>query len=232
VSGLAGQIALVTGASRGIGAAIASALSAAGAQVVRVARSLAPGVHDGFHDLPCDVSDAAAVARLADRVLKEIGTPDVVVNNAGVFDRIPFEQTSVAELERQVGVNLVGPFAVARGFLPAMRRRGSGLLVTVGSKADHRALPENTIYSTTKFGLRGLHETLVVEYRGSGVRCTLVSPGPTDTPIWDPVDPENRRGTVPRSKMLQAADVAEAVLFIATRPPRVHIEWLRILPAL
>jgi NAD(P)-dependent dehydrogenase (short-subunit alcohol dehydrogenase family) len=231
VSGLAGQIALVTGASRGIGAAIASALSAAGAQVARVARSLAPGVHDGFHDLRCDVSDPAAVARLADQVLQEIGTPDVVVNNAGVFDRIPFEQTSVAELERQLGVNLIGPFAVARGFLPAMRRRGSGLLVTIGSVADHRAFPENTIYSSTKFGLRGLHETLAVEYRGSGVRCTLVSPGSTDTPIWDPVDPENRRGTVPRSKMLHAADVAEAVLFIATRPPRVHIEWLRIFPA-
>jgi NADP-dependent 3-hydroxy acid dehydrogenase YdfG len=63
------------------------------------------------------------------------------------------------------------------------------------------------------------------------VRCTLISPGPTDTPIWDAVDPENRRGTVPRHAMLQPADVAEAVLFIATRPARVHIEWLRILPA-
>ncbi len=231
MSGLAGQIALVTGASRGIGAAIASALSNAGAQVVRVARSLAPGAHDRFHDLACDVSDPATVARLADQVLTQIGIPDVVVNNAGVFDRIPFEQTSVAELQHQLGVNLIGPFAVARAFLPSMRQRGRGLLVTIGSVADHRAFPENTIYSTTKFGLRGLHETLALEYRGSGVRCTLVSPGPTDTPIWDPVDPEDRRGTVPRHAMLKPADVAEAVLFVATRPPRVHIEWLRIVPA-
>jgi NAD(P)-dependent dehydrogenase (short-subunit alcohol dehydrogenase family) len=231
VSPLDGQVALVTGASRGIGAAVAAALRDAGARVVRVARSLEAGAHDGFDNLPCDVSDTAAVARLADNVLADIGTPDIVVNNAGVFDRVPFEQTSVAELQRFLAINLSGPFAVARGFLPAMHRRGNGLLVNVGSVADHRAFPENSIYSTSKFGLRGLHETLAVEYRGTGVRCTLISPGPTDTPIWDAVDPENRRGTVPRHAMLQAADVADAVLFIATRPARVHIEWLRILPA-
>jgi NAD(P)-dependent dehydrogenase (short-subunit alcohol dehydrogenase family) len=231
VSALAGQVALVTGASRGIGAAVATALRDAGARVVRVARSLERGAHHGFDDLPCDISDPAAVTRMADEVLTATGTPDVVVNSAGVFDRIPFEQTSVAELQRMIAVNLVGQFAVARAFLPAMHRRGTGLLVNVGSVADHRAFPENTIYSSTKFGLRGLHETLALEYRGSGVRCTLISPGPTDTPIWDAVDPDNRRGTVPRHAMLQPADVAEAVVFIATRPPRVHIEWLRILPA-
>jgi len=230
VSALTGRLALVTGASRGIGAAIATALRAGGARVIRVARTLAPGEHDGFHDLSCDVSDPAAVERLAEQVLSRVGVPDILVNNAGVFDRIPFEQAPVAELERQLAVNLVGPFAMARHFLPPMRQRGGGLLVTIGSVADHRAFPENTIYSSTKFGLRGLHETLAIEYKGTGVRCALVSPGPTDTPIWDPVDPENRRGTVPRHAMLQPEDVAEAVLFIATRPPRVHIEWLRMYP--
>jgi NAD(P)-dependent dehydrogenase (short-subunit alcohol dehydrogenase family) len=230
VSALAGQIAVVTGASRGIGAAIASTFSGAGARVVRVARSLAAGEHDGFHDVPCDVSDPAAVEELARSVLAQVGTPDIVVNNAGAFDRIAFELTTVAELERQLAVNLVGPFAIARSFLPAMRQRGGGLLITIGSVADHRAFPENTIYSTTKFGLRGLHEMLALEYRGTGVRCTLISPGPTDTPIWDAVDPENRRGTVPRRSMLKPTDVAEAALFAATRPARVHIEWLSILP--
>lgn len=230
MSALEGRLALVTGASRGIGAAIAASFHAAGARVVRVARSLAPGEHDGVHDVPADLSDPAAVARLAEQVLARVGVPDIVVNNAGVFDRIPFERAPVAELERQLAVNLVGPFAVARGFLPAMRERGGGLLITIGSVADHRAFPENTVYSATKFGLRGLHETLALEYRGTGVRCTLISPGPTDTPIWDPVDPDNRRGTVPRAAMLRADDVADAALFAATRPPRVHIEWLRMVP--
>jgi len=230
VSALAGRLALVTGASRGIGAAIAATFLGAGARVVRVARTLARGEHDGFHDFRCDVSDPAAVERMAEQVMSRLGVPDIVVNNAGVFDRIPFEQASVAELERQLAVNLVGPFAIARRFLPPMRERGGGVLITIGSVADHRAFPENTVYSSTKFGLRGLHETLTLEYRGTGVRCALVSPGSTDTPIWDPVDPENRRGTVPRHAMLKPEDVAEAVLFVAPRPARVHIEWLRMLP--
>lgn len=229
---LAGRIAVVTGASRGIGAAVASVFRGAGARVARVARSLVPGVHDGVHDLSCDVSDPAAVARLAEEVLGRIGTPDIVVSNAGIFDRIPFEQADPRELERHLAVNLVGTFAVARGFLPAMRARGSGLFITVGSIADHVAFPENTIYSTTKYGLRGLHETLVVEYRGTGVRCTLVSPGPTDTALWDPVDPDNRPGFVPRHAMLRPADVADAILFVATRAPNVHVDWLRLNPVL
>jgi NAD(P)-dependent dehydrogenase (short-subunit alcohol dehydrogenase family) len=232
VSVLAGRVALVTGASRGIGAAIAAACRGAGAQVIRVARSLAAGVHDGFHDLPCDLSDPVAVSRLAEDVLSRIGTPDIVVSNAGIFERMPFEQTTPADLERHLAVNLVGAFAVARGFLPAMRGRGSGQLVTMGSIADHTAFPENAVYSTTKYGLRGLHQALVVEYRGTGVRCTLVSPGPTDTSLWDPVDPDNRPGFVPRGAMLRPADVADAVLFVVTRAANVHVDWLRLNPAL
>ena len=232
MSALAGRIAVVTGASRGIGAAAATALRGAGAKVVRVARSIARGVHDGVHDMPCDVSDAAAVARMAEEVLEGIGTPDIVVSSAGIFDRIPFEQADLGELRRHLDVNVVGAFAVARGFLPSMRTRSSGQFITVGSIADHVAFPENTIYSTTKYGLRGLHETLLVEYRGSGVRCTLVSPGPTDTALWDPVDPDNRPGFVPRRAMLRPSDVADAILFVATRAPNVHIDWLRLNPAL
>src|SRR5262249_61438511 len=101
-----------------------------------LARSWGQGAHAGSEDLPCDTSDPAAVARLADKVLADVGTPEILVNNAGVFDRVPFEQTSVAELQRFLAVNLVGQFAVARAFLPAMHGRGRGLLVNVGSVAD------------------------------------------------------------------------------------------------
>jgi NADP-dependent 3-hydroxy acid dehydrogenase YdfG len=112
-----------------------------------------------------------------------------------------------------------------------MRRRGSGRLITLGSIADHRAFPENAAYSASKYGLRGLHEVLREEYRGSGVLCTLLSPGPTDTPAWDPVDPDHREGFTPRAKMLRPEDVAEAVLWVATRPPHVDVDWIRLGPA-
>ncbi|HEX5385244.1 MAG TPA: SDR family oxidoreductase [Gemmatimonadales bacterium] len=240
---LAGRLAVVTGASRGIGLAAAVALRDAGAGVVRIARSLGrpaggaasgaagEGVHDGFEDFACDLTDRARTAAVISQVLAERGAPDVVVNNAGVFDRIPFEQSDPAELERQLMMNLVAPFAVARGFLPPMRARGSGMLITIGSVADHVAYPENTIYSAAKFGLRGLHETLAAEYRGTGVRCTLISPGPTDTAIWDPIDPDHRPGFLPRRAMLRPDDVAQAIVWAATRPAHVRIDWLRIEPA-
>src|SRR5262249_38677467 len=155
--------------------------------------------------------DTSAVERLGQRVLAESGPPDILINNAGVFDRIPFEQATAAELTRQLQVNLIGPFAVTRAFLPAMKRAGRGLIITIGSVADRNAYPENSVYSATKFGLRGLHEVLAAEYRGSGVRFSLVSPGPTDTPIWDGVT--GGSPVRPRSEMMSPADVAQAVLF-------------------
>lgn len=230
MTALDGSLALVTGASRGIGAEVAAAFARSGARVVRVARSLTSGRHEGFDDFSCDLSEPAAVEDLTGSVLAGIGTPDVIVSNAGVFDRMPFERTTIEELQRQLAINLVGPFALARGLLPAMRARGTGLHIAVGSIADHNGFPENSIYSATKYGLRGLHESLSAEYRGSGVRFTLVSPGPTDTSIWDSVSPEAQAGIRSRSSMLRAADVAEAILFAATRPPRVVIDWLRLGP--
>jgi NAD(P)-dependent dehydrogenase (short-subunit alcohol dehydrogenase family) len=227
---LDGRVAVVTGASRGIGAAVAAALRAAGARVVRAARSLADGRCDDYHDLRCDVSDAAAVDALAGRVQHEHGVPEIVVSNAGAFILKPIEQTTPADLEGQIAANLRGPFHVARAFLPGMREKGRGAFITVGSIADHVAFPENAAYAASKFGLRGLHETLIAEYRGSGVRITLVSPGPTDTSIWDAVNPDARDGFIRRAGMLRPADVAEAVVFAASRPGHVHLDWLRINP--
>ena len=105
-----------------------------------------------------------------------------------------------------------------RAFLPPMRAQGRGLVVTIGSVADHQALPGNAAYGAAKHGLRGLHGVLAQELRGSGVRATLLSPGPVDTALWDPVDPDGRPGFTRRAAMLRSEDVAEAVLFVATRP--------------
>lgn len=231
VTSLAGRVAVVTGASRGIGAATAVALGEAGARVVKLARSLTAGRTGSLHDVPIDLTDAAAVERTSRSLLEEYGPPEIVVSNAGTFLLRPFADTTVADLDKQLAVNLRAAFAVARGFLPAMRAAARGTFVTVGSVADHTAFPENAAYAAAKFGVRGLHETLRAEYRGGGVRLTLVSPGPTDTAVWDPFDPDSRGGFPRRAEMLRPSDVADAILFVATRPPHVVIDWLRLGPA-
>lgn len=227
---LAGRLALVTGASRGIGLAVADELRAAGAHVVRLARSLPDGNADRQTDLRCDVADAHQVDTAVRRVLKELGVPDIVVNNAGVFFLKPLDQTTTADFAQAIAVNLTGPFLVARALLPQLRHKGTGHLVTLGSIADHQGLPGNAAYAAAKFGVRGLHTVIAAELAGSGVRTTLISPGPVDTEMWDPVDPDHQPGFTARRAMLRAADVAEAVLFAVTRPERVDVTELRVMP--
>jgi NAD(P)-dependent dehydrogenase (short-subunit alcohol dehydrogenase family) len=229
VTSLGGRVALVTGASRGIGAAVADALATEGARVIRVARSLREASGPRFEDIPCDLTDPGQVSGLASRILAH-GPPDIVVSNAGAFLLRALEHTEPADLEAQLAVNVKAPFYVARAMLPAMREAGRGTFITVGSVADHVGFAENAAYAASKYGLRGLHETLLAEYHGSGVRLTLVSPGPTDTSAWDPFDPDHREGFPARADMLHPTDVAEAILFVATRPAHVHIDWMRLGP--
>jgi NADP-dependent 3-hydroxy acid dehydrogenase YdfG len=100
--------------------------------------------------------------------------------------------------------------------------------VTIGSIADRAAFPENGAYAASKFGLRALHEVLLAELRGSGVRATLVSPGPVDTALWDEVNPDQREGFTPRARMLSAAGVAAAVRFAITQPAGMNVDELRL----
>lgn len=231
MTALAGAVALVTGASRGIGLAVSHSLRDAGARVIRVSRSLAPATGPTGLDLACDLTDAAAVDAMAIRVQEWAGVPDLVINNAGSFLLAPLDETSASAFSEQLAANLAGPFLVARAFLPGMRARGRGRLITVGSIADHVGLPGNAAYAAAKFGVRGLHEVLREELKGSGVLCSLVSPGPTDTSAWDAVDPDSRPGFTPRARMLRPADVAEAVCWVASRPAHVDVDWLRLGPA-
>lgn len=230
MTALAGEVAVVTGASRGIGLAIAARLRDEGASVARLARTLRAGWHEGYLDLPCDLTQEDDVAHAAEQVRGHLGVPTLVVSNAGAFAMAPLEQTTAQLFDQQLAVNLRAPFLVARAVLPAMRAAGRGLHVIIGSLADHRAFPDNAAYGAAKRGLRGLHEMLRAEFQGSGVRFTLISPGAVDTALWDPMDPDHQAGLPARRDMLRPDDVAEAVLFVATRPPRVAIDWLRLEP--
>jgi NADP-dependent 3-hydroxy acid dehydrogenase YdfG len=232
---LAGRVALVTGASRGIGAAVARRLAAEGARVGLLARSegplraLADELGGGAFDLPCDLTAAGAAELAAGAVHAACGrAPDLLVNNAGAFMVAPAAETSLADFRSTIEVNLVAPFALVSAFLPGMRARGDGHVVTIGSIADRAIFPGNAAYSASKYGLRALHEVMRAELRGTGVRASLVSPAAVDTELWTPLDPDNRPGFTPRAQMLGADAVADAVLYALLAPPGVNVDELRL----
>ncbi|HVH69389.1 MAG TPA: SDR family oxidoreductase [Gemmatimonadales bacterium] len=227
---LADKLALVTGASRGIGLAVAWALRDAGAHVVRLARSVADGGDGGFTDVRCDVGDPAAVERAMARIVTERGAPDIVVNNAGIFFIKPVADTTLDDFSRAIAVNLTAAFLVVRALVPHLVRRGRGHVVTVGSVSDHVPYTGSTAYAASKYGLRGMHEVLRAELSRTGVRTTIVSPGPVDTSIWDPIDPDAKPGFTKRSAMMAPEDVADAVVFAVTRPTRVDVTEIRLMP--
>ena len=231
---LDGRIALVTGASRGIGLACARVLADAGARVALFARGAynleraASTVGGGAFAAACDVGDPASLAGALARVRGELGEPDLLVNNAGRFLIAPATDTSLADFAGVVTTNLVAPFGIVHALLPGMQQRGRGHIVTIGSIADRVIFPGNAAYAASKFGLRALHEVLHAELRGSGVRTTLVAPGPVDTQLWDVVDPDATPGFTPRAAMLQPEAVAAAVLYAVTAPPEVNVDELRL----
>jgi NADP-dependent 3-hydroxy acid dehydrogenase YdfG len=233
---LAGRWAVVTGASRGIGAEVARRLVAEGGRVALVARSrdalqsLATelGTDEAFA-VPCDLGDPADVERASRRISEVVAdAPDIVVNNAGAFSIASAHETSLDVFRRTLETNLAAPFALVRAFLPGMLARGSGHLVTLGSIADRAVFPGNAAYAASKHGLRALHEVLRAELRGTGVRASLVSPGPVDTELWDPIDPDRQPGFTPRAQMLTPGDVADAVRWVVLTPATVNVDELRL----
>jgi len=233
VAALAGRGAVVTGASRGIGLAIARSLAAAGARVAMLARGAdalaqrAAELGGAALPVPCDVSDAAAVGRAMQVITLAFGgAPDILVNNAGIFRPRALTDITPDDFASSIAVNLTAPFYLVHAVVPAMRARGAGHIVTIGSVADRVAYAGNGSYSPGKFGVRALHDVVREELRGTGVRATLVSPGPTNTDIWGDLAGTGR--FPPRDAMLDAGAVADAVLYAVTRVVAVNVDELRL----
>jgi len=226
------KIALVTGASRGIGLAVADGLRAAGWHVVRLARSLTSGSTERRTDISCDVTNPADVERAVAQVEKQVGVPDVLVNNAGIFFIKQLGETTYEDFTATLATNLAAAFLLAHAIVPKMVARGSGHLVTIGSISDYIGFSGSTAYAASKFGLRGMHEVIRQETAKSGVRTTLVSPGPVDTDIWNAVNPDAKPGFTKRKDMMRAEDVAAAVIYAVTQPEHVAVTEIRLLPAI
>ena len=213
---LDGRVAMVTGASRGIGAAVARTLSAQGVRLGLGSRSGAGLGIDGAVAMPCDVRDPAALARLAAATAERFGRLDILVINAGVGAYGPFLELPPEQLEEMIDVNVKGALYSVRAALPYLLRSDAADVVTIASEAGRRGLPNEATYCASKFAQVGLTRALDHELREQGVRCTNVCPGGVAT------DFAMGRGRTPDmpalTGMMDAQDVAEVVLFVLTRP--------------
>ncbi len=216
---LDGRVAMVTGASRGIGAAVARSLAAEGARLSLASRS---GDNLGFADavaMPADVRDQAALAALAAATAERLGGIDILVVNAGVGAYGPFLDTPDADVEEMIDVNVKGAIYAVRAALPYLLKSDAADLVTVASEAGRRGLPYEAVYSASKFAQVGLTRALDHELRELGVRCTNVCPGGVAT---DFAMGHGRTPDMPAlAGMMKPEDVAEVVMFALTRP-RTH----------
>jgi NAD(P)-dependent dehydrogenase (short-subunit alcohol dehydrogenase family) len=233
------KVAVVTGASSGVGRAVAIRLAKEGWRVGAVARrgealkdvkAAAGGAGERIEPFVCDVADAVSVEAMAAGVLNSLGVATVLVNSAGTnAPRRAWEVLSVETFEEIVNVNLLGTFLCARAFLPGMRERGEGTIVNVVSDAALAASPKaGPAYVASKFGARGLTQSINAEERGRGIRATNILPGDIDTPLLD------KRPSPPaaeaRKLMLTPEDVAECVMLAIKLPQRVIVEELLVRP--
>jgi uncharacterized protein len=187
-----GKTALITGASSGIGAATARELASAGARVLLVARraaeleKVASSIgNTGASIYPADLSNASAVARLAERITAEVGTPDIIVNNAGAGRWKFVDETTPDEAVQMMAVPYFAAFNVTHAFLPAMVRRNTGHIVNVSSVGSRFVWPGATAYLAARWAVRGFTEALRSDLAGTGIGVTLCESGVVKSPYWE-----------------------------------------------
>ena len=239
---LQGRIAIVTGASSGIGAATARALAAHGANIALVARredrlvALAEEIRGlGAESLvaAADVARESSAFGVVDRVLAAFGLVDVLVNSAGIIRPGTIAAAEPAHWRDTLDINLLAPMYLSQAVLRSMLPRESGHIVNVSSNAARRpGSPGNNAYSASKYGMTGFSDALRLEVGPMGIRVTLVEPGATATDVHESIPDEAARRFMQehlhRPTVLQAEDVAAAICFAVCQPPRVNVDniWL------
>ena len=230
---LIGQLAVITGAGRGIGAAIARELSKLGATSVLCGRTRetlestgdAIAQAGGKADvIPCDVSDLPSVEAAAKRVEGSFGRLDILVNNAGVggFDG-PLHQLPPDSWDHILNTNLRGVYYTTRAFAPMMIRARSGHIINISSLAGKNALPNGAAYAASKWGLNGLSYSMAEELRGHNIRVAVICPGSTNTDLSPHAGKDH-------SKMLQPEDVAHTVAMLVTQNPQSFVSEILLRP--
>jgi 3-oxoacyl-[acyl-carrier protein] reductase len=236
---LKGKTGIVTGAGRGIGKAIALGLAREGSDLILVARtaeqieSTAEMAREcGVRALPftADVTAEAEVRSVIEKGIRELGKIDILVNNAGILPesiRVPIADVSSEDWDRVLQTNLRGMFLFTREILPIMKKQNDGFILTVSSIMGRWGFTNlSSPYTVSKFGICGFMETLFKEVKDTNIRVSMVCPGIVDTAFQSP----ERRKAVNREDWLAPEDVAEAVIFLLTRPPKVIIPELLIYP--
>lgn len=230
------RIAVVTGATEGIGRATAFALGAAGAQVAICARTkryvdetVAALESEGMTaaGATCDVGAPEDVERFAAFVRKSFGDPHILVNNAGIGRFGNLEELSLDDWDGTIRTNVRSLFLMTRAFLPAMKARGSGDIVNVVSLAGRNGFPGGTAYSASKHAALGFSRSLLLEARPHGVRVIAVLPGSVHTPFFDKQSQMNPD----RERILRPEDVARVIVDALTLPSRATVSELDVRPA-
>jgi 3-oxoacyl-[acyl-carrier protein] reductase len=230
---LGGQVAVITGAGRGIGAAIAKELAGLGATAVLCGRTLsilestAQAIAQGggkTEVVPCDVTQLASVEAAASRVDSGFGRVDILVNNAGIggFGG-PLHQLAPNAWDEILNTNLRGVFYTTRAFAPLMIRARFGHIINISSLAGKNALPNGAAYAASKWGLNGLSYSMAEELRGHNIRVSVICPGSTNTDLSPHAGKDH-------SKMLQPADVAHAVAMLVTQAPQSFVSEILLRP--
>jgi 2-hydroxycyclohexanecarboxyl-CoA dehydrogenase len=225
---LDGRVALVTGGARGIGAAIAHRLAARGATVVvgdldgDAASATAASLEGKAIGVAMDVASSASVRAAVDQVGAETGSPDILVNNAGIDVIKPFVDSTEAEWDQIIAVNLKGPINCTRAVLDAMIERKHGRIVNIASDAGRVGSSGEAVYSATKGGVIALTKTLARELARHGITVNCVCPGPTETALlaqvaeYSPKLYESLGRAIPLGRTGQPDDIAPAVAFLAS----------------